>query len=248
MTHSNSSTLNDDFTTGENNNFGEVPKSRWCDGVQWHVLSFLGGNWGSPGLCYSPDWMAHYVQRCNKAGGVVSIDVCLYRDGTIETSHRVCLAEMHSRLEEWKNRKPIPEGNLACFKPARLLSLDGTRELGPSAMHVASDGVDGNPDTGAQAGGEYPWTYEVDLEDPASIQRVVVTFAHDAYATAFDIQCSADHKTWQTIGSATDHDGSRFELKCPPTAARYIRVVAKKPDGEGQRGGQMRVNELEVYQ
>jgi hypothetical protein len=44
--------------------------------------------------------MSHYVRRCNRAGGVVSIDVLLFRDGTIETSHLECLKGMNRRLKQ----------------------------------------------------------------------------------------------------------------------------------------------------
>ena len=247
MSHSNSSTLNDDFTTGENNSFGEVPVARWRDGVQWHVLSFLGGDWCSPGLRYGPDWMADYVRKCNQAGGVVSIDVCLFRDGTIEKSHLECLKGMHRRMEEWKNRKPVPAGNLATWKPARLLSLDGSRDLGPSSDKIAMHGVDGKADTGAQAGGEYPWTYEVDLEKLETIGRIAVSFGKTVFPTRFDIAVSVDGKAWTTILEKTDHDGGRIDIPVPAAKARYIRVIGRKPDGPGQKGSQMSITELEVY-
>ena len=247
MTHSNSSTLNDDFTTGENNSFGEVPTSRWRDGVQWHVLSFLGGTWCSPGLKYGPDWMANYVRMCNQVGGVVSIDVCLFRDATIEKSHLVFLAGMNRRLQERKNGKPTPPGNLATWKPTRLLNLDGTRKLPPSSDRIAAFGVDGNPETGAQAGSEYPWTYEVDLKEVQPVSRVVVTFGKETFATEFQVRISADQKHWQTVGGASDHDGSQYITRFEPANARYVRIVGRKPDGPGQRGGQMQVMELEVY-
>ena len=102
MTSSNSSTPQDDYTTGEQNSFGEVPESRWRDGVQWHILSYLGGDWCSPGLRHDKEWMADYVRKCNRAGGVVSIDVLLFRDGTIETSHLECLKGMNRRLHGWQ--------------------------------------------------------------------------------------------------------------------------------------------------
>ena len=30
-------------------------------------------------------------------------------------------------------------------------------------------------------------------------------------------------------------------------SARYVRVIGREPDGQDQRGGQMRILELEVY-
>ncbi|MCX6929955.1 MAG: alpha-L-fucosidase, partial [Verrucomicrobia bacterium] len=68
MSRSNSSTGNDDYTSGEQNSFSEIPDSRWRDGVQWHVLSYLGPDWGKPGIKYSADDMVDYVEAVNKAG------------------------------------------------------------------------------------------------------------------------------------------------------------------------------------
>ncbi|SIO05547.1 alpha-L-fucosidase [Chitinophaga niabensis] len=99
MTSSNSSTPDDDYTTGEQNKFGEIPLSRWRDGVQWHILSYLGNDWCSPGLRYNPGFMADYIRKCNLAGGVVTMDVCLFRDGTIETSHLETLRGIKRRLK-----------------------------------------------------------------------------------------------------------------------------------------------------
>ena len=99
MTSSNSSTPEDDYTTGEQNKFGEIPLSRWRDGVQWHILSYLGNEWAAPGLRYTPDFMADYIRKCNTNGGVVSIDVCLFRDGSIETSHLESLKGISRRLK-----------------------------------------------------------------------------------------------------------------------------------------------------
>ena len=99
MTTSNSSTKEDDYTTGEQHKFGEIPLTRWRDGVQWHILSYLGNEWCAPGLRFSPDFMSDYIRKCNAVGGVVSIDVCLFRDGTIENSHLECLQGISRRLK-----------------------------------------------------------------------------------------------------------------------------------------------------
>ena len=87
--------IHEDFTAGEVTDFdGVYPEGRFCDGSQWHVLSFLGipaqfndwGNpaWGYPGSKYSGKFIADYVHKVNSLGGVVSIDVCTFRDGTID--------------------------------------------------------------------------------------------------------------------------------------------------------------------
>ncbi|MGZ5545523.1 MAG: alpha-L-fucosidase [Limisphaerales bacterium] len=79
----------EDFTTGEQNTFADVPESRWVNGEQWHILSFLGCShqgWATPGSKYKKQELADYVHKVNERGGVVSIDVMLYRDGTLDRS------------------------------------------------------------------------------------------------------------------------------------------------------------------
>jgi len=129
-----------------------------------------------------------------------------------------------------------------------LLSLDGSHELPVnSETHFPWQGVDGKPDTLAQAAGEWPWTYEVDLIDTCTIQRVKVTFG-SGYATEFEIRVSRDRTNWQTVAHKIGHDGNPYEFEFGATPARYLQIRALKPDGENQPGVQMSVSELEVYQ
>lgn len=257
MVRSNSSTDAEDFTTGEQNSFTEIPESRWRDGKQFHVLSYLGPDWGKPEARYDADYMADYVSAVNEAGGVVTIDVALFRDGSIDPTQLRTLQAMSAQLplpgarrESWKTRPSVPPGNLACWKPARILSLDGTRPLevngGGGRQHAARFGVDGQASTDAQGAGEWPWTYEVDLVDPASISRAVVTFGQN-YATEFELRVSLDRQQWSTVTRVTDHGGGKKELSFTPTHARYVQLRGLKPDGPDQKGGQMSVAELELY-
>ncbi len=254
MSYANSSTDCDDFTTGEVNEFTDIPDDRWRDGKQFHVLSYLGGDWGRPGCRYDLAFLADYVSQVNEAGGVVTMDMALFRDGSLDPKQVKLLSQLglaiKALMAEHKNRPSIPPGNLAYRKPAKLLSLDGTHTLPPNGgggrLHSARSGVDGDPATDAQASAEWPWTYEVDLTEPAAIRRVAITFGKN-YATHFQLQLSSDHQTWTTAAEVKDHDGSKWEKTIAPVSARYLRVRALKPDGDRQRGGQMSVAELEVY-
>jgi hypothetical protein len=83
---------NEDFTCGEFNDFTVVPESRFIGGVQTHILAPLGtspdgsewNGWCKPGSKRSREYMLDYVRRVNDAGGVVTIDVALYRDGSFD--------------------------------------------------------------------------------------------------------------------------------------------------------------------
>ncbi len=248
-------TIYEDYTCGEQNDFLDVPSSRWINGVQWHILSFLGcgassigAAWAMPGVKYSKSELIDYVSDVTRADGVVSIDVLLFRDGSLDRSQIEALKPLRSGINSLKSLQPIPEGNLAFRKPARLLSLDGTRELSVnSGIHFARLGVDGKRSTFALAGGEWPWTYEVDLLKPFNVSRIKVNFGK-GYATELQITVSADRKEWKQVAVAKGLDGKPFECKFEPVLAEFVRVSAVKPDGPDQKGGQMSIVELEVYE
>ena len=241
-------TPHEDFTCGEQNRFFDMPVSRWLDGEQWHILSYLGTGWGQPGSQYTKRDLAEYVFDVNQRGGVVSIDVTLFRDGSLDRSQVEMLKAVRHELDTGRTRPPLPPGNLAYRKQAKLLSLDGSHELQVNGgVHFPKLGVDGRPGTIALAGGEWPWTYEVDLIDTADVRRVKVTFG-DGYATHLELRLSVDGQTWQTVAAKENHDGSPFEATFGPVRARYVRVCALKPDGPGQPGSQMSIRELEVYE
>jgi len=247
----------EDFTAGEQNRFHEQPLGRWLNGEQWHILSYLGadrgGNylgcgWCEPGTRYTKRELAEYIFDVNHAGGVVSVDVLLFRDGTLDRSQLEVLKSLRPALATMKARPPVPPGNLAFRKPARLLSLDGSHELVVNHQGASKFGVDGDPNTSALAANEWPWTYEVDLLEPRAVRRVNVTFAKRGFATDLRLQASADRKTWQSIANAADLDGSPYAAEFQPVKAQWIRASALKPNGPNQKGTQMAVAELEVYE
>jgi hypothetical protein len=242
----------EDYTAGEQNQFLDQPASRWLDGRQWHILSFLGCSaqgWGMPGSKYSKHELVDYVADVTRAGGVVSIDVLLFRDGGLDRSQLEVLKALRPGLAAARSQPPRPPGNLAFRKPARLLSLDGTRALQVnSGVHFARRGVDGDLKTIALAGGEWPWTYEVDLLEPRLVRRVKVHFARTGYATRLRVAVSADHATWQTVASADPLEGQPYACEFEPVRAQWLRVSALKPDGPNQKGAQMAIAELELYE
>ncbi len=241
-------TPHEDYTCGEQNRFYDMPVSRFIEGEQWHILSYLGDWWGGPGSNYTKRELADYVWDVHQRGGVVSIDVALFRDGSLDRSQIEMLRAVGTMMDEGQAWEPIPPGNVAFRKPSRLLSLDGTRELVPSSQtHYARNGVDGDPATVAQGANEWPWTYHVDLIDTVAVRRVRVTFG-GTYPTHVEVRLSADGQEWTTVLAREDHDGTPLEVTVDPVDARYVRVLSFKPDGPDQPGGQMSVAELEVYE
>jgi len=122
------------------------------------------------------------------------------------------------------------------------------READMHSGHGAERAVDGNRVTTAAATGEYAWQLQVDLETVQNMDRIVVDMHDQLYATEYDIRVSNDGVNFTTIKSVTGSSGGRNEHILSTTVqARYVRVVAIKPDGPNQAGIQMQIQELEVY-
>ena len=255
--------VHDDFTAGELNSFELLPPTgRFLDGSQWHILSFLGtsegtiaASWGQSGTCKNKQELAEYVWQVNSLGGVVSIDVLLYRDGEMDRSQlevlkplRKNIATLDALRYAWKEGKAVPANNVAWKKPAALKSNDGKRTLIPSAgtIHAARCGNDGDRNTAAVGAREWAWTYEVDLMEPIAISRVAVHFGA-GYATDLELFVVDAQNQEVSLGRFTDQKGESLDVTFEPKEYRWIRVRAYKPNGPNQPGRQMSVAEVEAY-
>lgn len=143
--------------------------------------------------------------------------------------------------------KPNPNGeNLALGKTATAYYIDG-RPARMQALNPARDAVDGNLSTWAQATGEYRWQLQVDLGSVKNVARAITYMPLSNYATDFEISTSTDGETFTTVRSVSGFGGGASTEEFAPTSARYVRVVAIKPDGPAQQGLQMGIAELELY-
>jgi hypothetical protein len=95
----------EDYTAGESNDFTDVPNSRWVTGTvlgasgdprnvtaQWHALAYLGRTWGAAGLSISALHLAEYTRKVQTVGGVISVDVQLFRNGSLNAEQVATLA------------------------------------------------------------------------------------------------------------------------------------------------------------
>lgn len=72
-----------EFTAGEFNELEFVPSTRFTeDGAQNHILAPLGKTWGRPDARYSREYMKDYISCVNENGGVVTVDIKVYADGS----------------------------------------------------------------------------------------------------------------------------------------------------------------------
>jgi len=78
-----------DYTAGEQNEFGATPQSNPAQGgLQWHLLSYLGTQWGkADGPRRSSEWMIDYIRRVNAQGGTVTMDIPCSSEGRIYEPH-----------------------------------------------------------------------------------------------------------------------------------------------------------------
>jgi hypothetical protein len=74
---------------GEQNKFQVTPETNPApNGVQWHILSFLGTRWAAKdGPTNSDQYVIDYVRKVNSLGGTVSIDANVSADGTFYEPH-----------------------------------------------------------------------------------------------------------------------------------------------------------------
>jgi beta-glucosidase len=105
--------------------------------------------------------------------------------------------------------------NLALNQPATASSTE-------NASFPASAAVDGNGGTRWSSAFSDPQWLEVDLGSSQSICQVTLTW-EAAYATAFQIQTSADGTTWTSVYSTSTGTGGTQTLPVSGTG-RYIRM------------------------
>ncbi len=74
----------DDYTAGEMYKLNDYPSQGGkINGVQWHILSFLGNDWKGTEVRFQKDSLTDYINKCNASGGVVTINVAVFRNGSI---------------------------------------------------------------------------------------------------------------------------------------------------------------------
>lgn len=137
--------------------------------------------------------------------------------------------------------------NLAAGKPAQAQFLDGsTAGLQPESQ--LSYATDGNQSSYVQASGQFRWQLLVDLQRASSLGYVTISMPQAHFATDFHVDASVDGASWSTVGTVRDSSWGTIPVVFgAPVTARYLRVVADKPDDGGERGDQMAIDEIGAY-
>lgn len=233
------------------------------DTVYLHILRNARGKTGLPAepsltvwpmlgkvrkvTCMNTGKRLAFEQRCTSSDPTLTVDIRKLKADPIDTIIKI---ELVAPLPDPARTPPVARtktANLALGRPARLLSTDGTRTLIASAKQFAYKGVDGTVDTSAAGGGEWAWAYEVDLERVALVDRIVVNFRVDGFATEYNVWVSADDGNWRNVAHAVTERGGEYEHRFTPEEVQFVRVQSVTPNGPGQTGGQMSIAELQVF-
>jgi hypothetical protein len=135
--------------------------------------------------------------------------------------------------------------DLALHKNAVAKFIDDS----PAVMQpgsIANLAVDGIASTFAQASIQFRWQLVSDLGIARPINRVIVAMPSDRFATQYHIDASSNGSSWTTVATVSNGVGGARASSVSGTA-RYVRVVADKPDAAWQTGGQMAISRLSVY-
>lgn len=96
--------IHEDFRCGEQNQFDFIPTQRFYGDAQAHILAPLGageseiGCWAIFGTKKDGKTLAEYVKKVNQAGGVVTIDIGVYRDGKFDEEQMEVLKIVGEKL------------------------------------------------------------------------------------------------------------------------------------------------------
>ncbi|MEN6495149.1 MAG: discoidin domain-containing protein, partial [Thermoguttaceae bacterium] len=118
------------------------------------------------------------------------------------------------------------------------LAADDLAFVTASSVHAkdypADYALDGNPKTrwASQGFRGKPEWLQIDFGQPVDIGQLIIVW-EAAYAAEYQIQVSADAKTWQTAGRKTDGRGGTETLTGLSGQGRYLRVLCQKPGPHG---------------
>src|SRR6202022_4613497 len=137
--------------------------------------------------------------------------------------------------------------NVALNMPAQALFIDGTQaNMQPNSQPSLAD--DDNPLTWSQATGQYRWIQQIDLQQPQSISVISLLQPDDKFATNWHVDVSVDGSSFYTVARHADTAGGLSGVQLEHSLlVRYVRIIADRPDGGGQTGGQMAVSEIGIY-
>jgi hypothetical protein len=201
------------------------------DGTTWTTVgSVTDTGWGTIPVVFSSPVTARYLRI-----------VADQPDQGGERGSQMAISEVSAYAATGANP------DLALNAPTQALYIDGTQALmQPGSQPSYAD--DGNPATVSQATAQYRWIQQIDLQKPESISVISLLQQDSAFASNWHIDVSVNGSTWWTVARHDDDAGGLSGVQlAQPVTARYIRIIADRPNDGGQTGGQMALSEVAVF-
>lgn len=239
-----------EYTCGEMNRYERTPESRFIDGMQWHVLTYLGPWWSDRCCAHSTRELVNYVRTCTDKGGVVTLDVAYLENGTIVPEHLEQLKQVRRFVKEKESftDDEIPESAdyLAHMSelempeiPADFVNIAPGKKATATSMfnegYSPDKAVDGDLTTGWAPGitnpGELYW--QLDLGEATDVAGVeyFTRGVNSCERRNFELRGSLDpeFKTWEVLLHQDDFplpDGRHWSaVYDAPIRCRYVRLV-----------------------
>lgn len=90
----------DDYTAGEMDALTDLPEPGGrINGTQWHIVSYLGINWRSETVRFKKSYLTNYINQVKERGGVVTINLALYRNGSLDTTQLIFLRKVSKGIK-----------------------------------------------------------------------------------------------------------------------------------------------------
>lgn len=91
----------DDYSAGEENNIGQVPKDRWVvDGAQWFHFTFIGKNWGGRETRFKLNELTSWAKEVFEKEGVLCFDISADKTGQIIPGQVAQVRAVRETLEQ----------------------------------------------------------------------------------------------------------------------------------------------------
>ena len=239
------------YTCGESNEWCAYPEDRIIDGVQWHVLTYLGPWWTDRVCAHSTKELVNYSKACFDKEGVLTFDVAFDEHGLIQPEHFEQLMVLKHFIREVDsfNQDEIPESqsyldamatieepdaipegliNIALNKPCYSAS-DFNEKMKPGLA------VDGDVSTFWAQGddpGEAYWMVDLEKEYDIAALEVVIRDFNNGERSNFEFRASNDKEFGEYEVLLTQGDfpypmrKNWAKVYEKPIRARYVKFVS----------------------
>ncbi|WP_379342413.1 discoidin domain-containing protein [Paenibacillus sp. GCM10027629] len=247
----------EDYTAGELGSFSAVPSGRWLDGLQWHILSYLGSTWSKPEVKYT-DWaITKYIKSVNQSQGVVTMDAAIYRNGSLSPAQFNQMKAIKASIRDGIDPLPPDSNNVAFgLLPSTSANFKNLSLITDGEKISSNNFADSYPNNGLQwikfdLGQSYNvnkiklWHY---FEDGRRYHDVIVQLSNtedfsSGVTTVFNND--ADNSSGQGAGTDAEYveTSTGKDITFPNVSARYVRLWSNGSTANGSN----HYIEVEVY-